>query len=253
MRCFTPATRSAVRVAQAAVAAGLIAALASCKSEPPQEPPKPVAATVTIVGASDLNPNHEGRASPVYLRLYQLKDGSKFLNASFDDVTTRSDQVLAAALVAREERMVEPGTTVTVNLEVPPETQLLGVVAEYSDIGNSQWRAASPAPPGGLLTLFADHSLLITVARQAVVVAVGPPPKGAPKKQASKLSLPKLSLPKFSLPSVPAAPAAPAAPAVAAPAAPAAPAMPATPSAPAAPAAPTPPAVAPPTAPPTGK
>jgi type VI secretion system protein VasD len=248
VRRLAPSVRGALRVAQAALAAALIGALASCKSAPPPEPPKPVTATLTIIGAADLNPNHEGRASPVYLRLYQLKDGSKFLTASFDDVTARSDQVLASALVAREERMVEPGATVTVNLEVPPETRLLGVVAEYADLADSQWRAASPEPAGGLLTLFADHSLLITVGRQAVAVTVGPPPKGAPKKQASRFSLPKLSLPSLSPPSAPAAPAvaAPAAPAVAAPAV----------AAPAAPAAPTAPAVAPPTvpaAPATGK
>jgi type VI secretion system protein VasD len=240
-----------MRIAQLVVAACLAATLSACKSTPPpQPPPQPVTATLTIIGAADLNPNHEGRASPVYLRLYQLKDGSKFLNASFDDVTVRSDQVLAAALVAREERMVEPGANVTLNLEVPPETRLLGVVAEYADLADSQWRAASPEPAGGLLTLFQDHSLLITVGRQAVAVTVGPPPKGAAKKQASKskFSLPKLSLPSFSAPSVPAAPAAPA---VTAPAAPAV----AAPAAPAV-AAPAAPAVAPPTvpaAPPTGK
>jgi type VI secretion system protein VasD len=248
VRRVAPTVRGAARVAQAALAAALIGALAACKSAPPPpEPPKPVTATVTIIGAADLNPNREGRASPVYLRLYQLKDGSKFLNASFDDVTARSDSVLAAALVAREERMVEPGATVSVNLEVPPETRLLGVVVEYADLADSQWRAASPEPAGGLLTLFQDHSLLITVGRSAVAVTLGPAPKGAaPQKKASRFSLPKLSLPSFSAPS---APAAPAAPAVAPPAAPAVPAV----SAPAAPAVPAVSAPAAPAAPPTGK
>lgn len=204
--------------------------LTACASEPPPPPPpKPISAIVTISAAADVNPNRSGRASPIFLRIYQLKDDAKFLNGTFDDVTARSDSVLAAAVIARDERMVEPGATTDVTLEVPPETRLLGVVAEYSDLAGSQWRAASPAPQGGLLTLFESHSLLITVGRQAVAVTLAPPKGPPPPKQAQqhKLSLPKLSLPKFSLPT--SAPAAPAAPAVAAPSAPAiaAPAAPA--------------------------
>jgi type VI secretion system protein VasD len=212
--CTIAAQRPRICAVPVALAA-LIGTLAACKSAPPPAAaPKPVNALVTVVAAPELNPNREGRASPVFLRIFQLKDSAKFLTGSFDDVTTRSDQVLAAALVSREERMVEPGTTVTLNLEVPPETRVLGVVAEYSDLADSQWRAASPAPEGGLLTLFADHSLLITVGRQAVAVTVAPPAKAAaPKAEGHKFSLPKLSLPGFSSPAAPTAPAVPTAPA----------------------------------------
>jgi len=159
------------------LAAGLVLALAGCKSAPPPPPPppKPVTAVITIVAAADVNPNSSGRASPVLVRLLQLKDGANFSSAGFDDITSRGDQVLAADLVARDQRMVQPGTTVSVSLQVPPETRLLGVVAEYSDLANSQWRGASPAPEGGLLTLFKDHSLLVTVNRRAVAVTVAPP------------------------------------------------------------------------------
>jgi type VI secretion system protein VasD len=234
----------------------LAATLTACASAPPPPPPpRPISAIVTISAASDLNPNRDGRASPVFLRIYQLKDDAKFLNGTFDDVTARSDAVLAASVVAREERMVEPGATTDVTLEVPAETRLLGVVAEYSDLAASQWRAASPAPQGGLLTLFESHSLLITVGRQAVTVTLAPPKGPSPPKQAQqhKFSLPKLSMPKLSLPAsapaAPAAPVAPAAPAIAAPAAPAvaAPAV-AVPAAPAV-AVPAAPAVAVPSAP----
>ena len=218
-RAATPATFAAAMFATI-----LAMLLAACRSTPPPPPPppKPVTAVVTIVSAADLNPNHSGRASPVFLRLFQLKDGAKFLNASFDDVTMRSDQVLAAALVSREERMVEPGSTVTVNLEVPPEARLLGVVAEYSDLANSQWRAASPPTEGGLLTLFRDHSLLVTVGRQSVSVATAPP-KGAPPKNVpgkgapSAIAQPAGAAPPAIAPPAPPAVAPPATPAVAPP------------------------------------
>ena len=160
-----PANRAAgmVLLALAAVA------LAACKSKPPPlEIPKPITASVSIVAASDLNPNAQGRPSPVFLRLLLLRDGTKFLNSEFDDVTAKSDQVLAAALLGRDERMVLPGSQVTVTLEVPPEARVLGVVAEYSNLPESRWRTATAVTEGGLLSQFKGHSLLVSVGRQSV-------------------------------------------------------------------------------------
>lgn len=154
-------------------------ALGGCKSAPPPPPPpKPIDVRVSVVAAADLNPNRSGRASPVFLRVFQLRDASKFLNAEFDDATLHSDTALAGVVIAREERMIEPATTVALELKIDPDTRLLGVIAEYSDLANSQWRATSPAPPGGLLMLFKDQSLVITLDRQAVTVAARAASKG---------------------------------------------------------------------------
>jgi type VI secretion system protein VasD len=170
--------RGAIRVVHAMVLLAAIG-LPACKSKPPVAPPAPpIVARVTIVVAPDVNPNGSGRPSPVFLRLYQLRDGAKFLNGEFGDVTTHSDQVLAATLIGRDERMVQPGTTTTLSLTIAPETGLIGVVAEYRDLSNSQWRAVSPAPAGGLLTLFKDHSLMVDVNRQGVAVSVIASAKG---------------------------------------------------------------------------
>jgi type VI secretion system protein VasD len=166
----------------AAAALAVCVGLAACKSPrhppPPAPPPPPIVARVTIVVAADVNPNGSGRPSPVFLRLYQLRDAAKFQNGEFDEVTQRSDQTLAASLLGRDEHMVEPGTTTTLTLAIAPETRLLGVVAEYRDLANSQWRAQSPAPDGGLLTLFKEHSLMVNVNRQAVAVSVIAAAKG---------------------------------------------------------------------------
>ena len=144
-------------------------ALGACKSKPPPvEIPKPIIATVSIMAAQDVNPNRGGRPSPVFVRLFLLRDGGKFLSAEFDDVTAKADQVLAAALVGRNERMIEPGASVKMTLEVPPEARMLGVVAEFSDLPNSRWRAATPLAQGGLLAQFKAHTLLVSVGRNSV-------------------------------------------------------------------------------------
>jgi type VI secretion system protein VasD len=151
--------------------------LTGCAHAPPPPPPPPPQAIdveVRVIAAGDINPNRSGRASPVFLRVFELRDASKFLNAEFDDVTLHADTTLAAALIAREERMVEPNSTLKLDLKIDPQARLLGVVAEYSDLANSRWRATSPAPAGGLLTLFKDQSLVIRLDRQAVSAAAVP-------------------------------------------------------------------------------
>jgi len=160
----------------AGVLAVLVAMLTGCAHAPPPPPPppQPLDVQVRVVAAADVNPNRNGRPSPVFLRVFELRDSSKFLNAQFDDVTLRADATLAGALIGREERMVEPGATVLLALKIDPQTRLLGIVAEYSDLANSRWRATSPAPVGGLLTLFKDQSLVISLDRQAVSAAAVP-------------------------------------------------------------------------------
>jgi type VI secretion system protein VasD len=158
----------------------LAAVLSGCAHAPPPPPPppQPLDVEVRVIVAPDVNPNRSGRASPVFLRVFALRDQAKFQNAEFDDVTLKADTTLAAALIGREERMVEPASTVPLALKIDPATRLLGVVAEYSDLANSRWRAISPAPAGGLLTLFKDQSLVIHVDRQAVSVVAVPISKG---------------------------------------------------------------------------
>lgn len=176
--CNTRAHDATSRARRAALLALVAcAALAGCKSTPPP-PPKPIDVQVNVVAAPDINPNRSGRPSPVFLRVFQLRDASKFLNAEFDDATLHSDTVLAGVVIARDERMIEPATTVALPLKIDPETRLLGVVAEYFDVANSQWRATSPTPEGGLLTLFKNQSLVIHLGRQAVTVTTGAVSKG---------------------------------------------------------------------------
>jgi type VI secretion system protein VasD len=156
----------------------MLAACAHAPPPPPLPPPQPLDVEVRVIVASDVNPNRSGRASPVFLRVFALRDPSKFLNAEFDDVTLRADTTLAATLIGREERMVEPASTVVLTLKIDPATRLLGVVAEYSDLANSRWRATSPSPAGGLLALFKDQSLIINLNRQAVSIDAAPVGKG---------------------------------------------------------------------------
>src|ERR1700674_1866067 len=87
-----------------AVLAGMLAGCAHAPPPaPPPPPPQPLDVEVRVIVAPDVNPNRSGRASPVFLRVFELRDPSKFMNAEFDDLTLRADTTLAGTLIGREE------------------------------------------------------------------------------------------------------------------------------------------------------
>nr|WP_319528197.1 type VI secretion system lipoprotein TssJ [Pseudomonas laurentiana] len=96
---------------------------------------------VDIVAALDVNPNLHGRPSPVVLTLYQLSDARTFLKADLSRLADGDEPPVDAAWLARETFQVSPGEW-RKHLFVPhPQTRLVGVVAEYRDLDNAQWRA----------------------------------------------------------------------------------------------------------------
>jgi type VI secretion system protein VasD len=215
--------------------------LTGCKSAPPPPPAAlpPSAAKVVITTTADVNPNRAGRASPIRLHLYQLRDAVKFQSVSFDELSAKSEQTLAAALLKSEQRTMQPndGTTFDWPLEAP--AQFIGVVAEYADLGVSRWRVVGAAPEGGF---GAFHNHVINIVLNAQGAAINIESSGAiadEKKKGFKIpgfgkkdEAPKLpNIPK--IPEVPKLPSAPKAPE--APKAPDAPKLPTTPTLPRAP------------------
>lgn len=133
---------SAIRIS--CISALLVSA---CGGEAPVAPAPPAPAPVvhlTILADADLNPNKAGRASPVLLRIFQLSESAEFLSAEFDAITARGKDTRSGVLVRREERMVQPGSKEVLEVALEPEARVLGVVAEYSDLNHSNWRAVHP-------------------------------------------------------------------------------------------------------------
>jgi type VI secretion system protein VasD len=111
------------------------------------EPPKPTIAAVELRAAPNLNPDDSGRASPLRIRLYELKSASTFNAQDFFSLYERDKDVLGADLVAREEIQVEPGMRKTFTRNVGPDTKFIGVLAPYRDIERAKWRASVEVPP----------------------------------------------------------------------------------------------------------
>lgn len=155
-----------------ALGATLLAALliAGCGATPP----KPMATKGQLVASADVNPNSSGRASPVHVRIFQLKEDGAFLGADFWALVDKEQETLAASLVQRQEFDLSPGETKDFELKIDPEARVLAVMAEYADYRNAQWRAVAQAPNKSLLDLVKKKSRVgFNIDQSKVSIAVG--------------------------------------------------------------------------------
>ena len=127
------------------------------------DPPKVV---IRIKTDSDVNPDRTGRASPIVLRIYELKSDDIFNNADFfalyeEDATIRGDD-----MNAREEMEIPPDELIEIEKELDMEVRHIGVMAAYRELDNAVWRGSIDTPPDettyiditvGRLTLSVDE------------------------------------------------------------------------------------------------
>lgn len=136
-------------------------------------PPKPAVAKAQISASADVNPNQEGRASPVHVRIFQLKEDGAFAGADFWALVDKEQETLAASLVQRLEFDLSPGETKEFELKISPEARVLGVMAEYADYRNAEWRVVAQAPNKSLLDLVKKDRVSFDVAKNKVSITVG--------------------------------------------------------------------------------
>jgi type VI secretion system protein VasD len=138
--------------------AGVLAA--ACASAPTPAPPPqpavpvqldPVTLQVTLVASEDVNPDIRGRASPLSVRIMELRSRSAFDASDFFSLYEREQATLGTELLAKEQYILRPGDTQGYTRKAQGETRFLGVVAAYRDLEGSTWRVAvgiaPPAPP----------------------------------------------------------------------------------------------------------
>jgi type VI secretion system protein VasD len=144
------------------------AALTACGG-----PPKPTVSKATLVAAKDANPDSSGRASPVVIRLYQLKEEGAFNNADFFTLYDKEKETLGASIVAREEFELRPGETRELEFKIAPEARFVGAIAGFRDIRNAKWKVVSAAPEKSLTDLLRKNKVTLSVARSELKLSIG--------------------------------------------------------------------------------
>lgn len=120
-----------------------IAIAAGCGGKPMLfKPAGPVAANVSLAAGEALNPDAAGRPSPIFLRIYVLRDAAPLMTADFDTLVTSDQVLLAAVLLHSQTLMLRPGEQRLLELQLDPAARALAAVAEFRDPNNSTWRSS---------------------------------------------------------------------------------------------------------------
>lgn len=97
-------------------------------------------ADITLTTSNNVNPDMNGRPSPVRLFIYELKSTTAFNNADFFALYDSSIAALGTELVNREDLELKPGETLEFSREFAADTRFLGIIAAYRNIDTSTWK-----------------------------------------------------------------------------------------------------------------
>jgi type VI secretion system protein VasD len=95
---------------------------------------------LTIEAAAGVNPDTSLRPSPIKVRMYELKDPGTFSEADYFSLDTNDKVTLAADMLARDEFILRPGESRSIERKSNAQTTAIGVLAGYRDLPNSTWR-----------------------------------------------------------------------------------------------------------------
>ncbi|MGQ7960096.1 type VI secretion system lipoprotein TssJ [Pseudomonas sp. SP16.1] len=95
---------------------------------------------LSLAGSDQLNPDLNGRPSPIVVRLMELRHPVAFENADFFSLYQRPKEALAPDLVTQEELELRPGETRELKVSVQEGSRYVGVLAAYRDLPEANWR-----------------------------------------------------------------------------------------------------------------
>ncbi len=141
--------------------------LAACAAKPA----KPADTRAVLSASADVNPDPDGRPSPVVVRIYQLRGDSEFNGAAFMALYDKDKETLGASLISREEQTLFPGQQLELKLPLSPEAVFIGVFAGIRDFQSTRWRAITRAPEKSKLKVLAKLKLTVHVDKGAITAS----------------------------------------------------------------------------------
>ena len=114
--------------------------LASCSGTPE--------AKLYLNSAQYLNPDINGRPSPVVLSVYELKSAYSFKQASYYALSSNLAKTLGPNLIDKQTIEIRPNSSKTFTQDMSPNTHYIGLIAGYRNIDQSTWRKVIPVTPG---------------------------------------------------------------------------------------------------------
>ncbi|MCK4870436.1 MAG: type VI secretion system lipoprotein TssJ [Gammaproteobacteria bacterium] len=97
---------------------------------------------INTYAAHYLNPDINGRSSPVVVTFFQLKNGYSFSQADYQTLSNNSSKALGGDLLDQTTVEIRPGTGKTIPLTVSNNANYIGIMAAYRNINNGIWHKA---------------------------------------------------------------------------------------------------------------
>jgi len=133
--------------------------LSACAGAPP---PEPAALDMQINASVDVNPDMQGRPSPIILHIMELNSTEQFNRLDYMSLTQPSGAALGPELLGKNQLVLQPGESRALPMELNPQTTVIGLVAGYRDIDNATWRTSLPVTQG------TTKGISITLGQQAL-------------------------------------------------------------------------------------
>lgn len=101
---------------------------------------------VELTAAEDVNSGGRHQPSPIKVTIYELKTTNAFELSDFFSLQKDAQEALGDQLLNVNSVILTPGKTERISAHGNVDAKVLGIVAAYRDLDNSQWRLAVDLP-----------------------------------------------------------------------------------------------------------
>jgi len=158
--------KTAVKTVFQSTLLGLLAIIISLVLSACAGAPKRENIDMQISATVDVNPDLQGRPSPIILHILELNSNEQFNRLDYVSLTQPSGAALGPDLLAKNQVVLQPGQKQVLPMELNPMTTTIGLVAGYRDIDNATWRKTIAITQGK------TKGISITLEQQQIVTSV---------------------------------------------------------------------------------
>jgi len=116
-------------------------------------PPKAATLNLNINTTADVNPDNQGRPSPVILYILELSTDVQFNRLDYRSLTQSSSGALGPDLLSKTQQVLQPGDNRIIPMELNAQTAAIGFLAGYRDNDNAIWRSSVTVAQGETRTI----------------------------------------------------------------------------------------------------
>jgi len=108
---------------------------------------------ISFVVKPDLNPDDRKVASPLIVRLYQLKSDTIFVRSNFIDLYERDKEILGETLVSSQKlKRIKPGESRNESFVLNDDTRFIGLYAEFLQYKTAAFKVIMPVVPHNIVS-----------------------------------------------------------------------------------------------------